>query len=62
MFLIFHLDRLDVLPVEDLGLGQAMARLYGLDPADRVGMARLGERWRPSGKRVSLTSGRLNVK
>ncbi len=31
MHLLFHLDRLDVLPTGDLGLQMAAARLYGLD-------------------------------
>ena len=48
MHLIFHLDRLDVLPVDDVGLQNAAARAYGHDegltPAE---LAELGEAWRP---------------
>lgn len=48
MFLIFHLDRLDVLPVGDLGLRQGFRDLYGLDaepsPAELTAAA---EVWRP---------------
>jgi DNA-3-methyladenine glycosylase II len=48
MFLMFHLDRPDVLPVGDLGIRRAFERAYGLpglpDPAE---MERLAEPWRP---------------
>ena len=33
MFLMFHLDRPDVLPVGDLGIRRAIERAYGLDGA-----------------------------
>jgi methylated-DNA-[protein]-cysteine S-methyltransferase len=48
MFLIFRLGRLDVLPVDDLGLRKGVQRLRGnrtLPGADEV--RRQGERWRP---------------
>src|SRR5260370_27498816 len=47
-FLIFALDRPDVLLSGDLALRHAVQRLYGLDhlPAERE-MAELAERWRP---------------
>ncbi|MFN2369540.1 MAG: methylated-DNA--[protein]-cysteine S-methyltransferase [Candidatus Krumholzibacteriia bacterium] len=47
MHLIFHLGRLDVLPVDDVGLQNAAARAYGLDAVTPARLAELGERWRP---------------
>ncbi len=48
IFLMFHLIRPDVLPVGDLGIREAMRRLYELDarpePAE---MERLSAPWRP---------------
>ena len=48
MFLIFTLNRPDVLPVDDLGLVEGVRRVYGLDarpkPKEVIPMA---ERWRP---------------
>ena len=48
MFLIFHLERPDVLPVGDLGIRRAVRTEYGLDelpaPAE---MERIAEPWRP---------------
>jgi DNA-3-methyladenine glycosylase II len=48
MFLIFSLNRMDVLPVDDLGLRAAVKSLYGL--ADLPGAKQLrvlGETWHP---------------
>jgi DNA-3-methyladenine glycosylase II len=47
-FLIFALDRPDVLLSGDLALRRAVQRLYGLDhlPAERE-MVEAAERWRP---------------
>lgn len=48
MFLIFHLGRADVLPVDDLGFREATKRAYDL--SERPGapaLTELGERWRP---------------
>ncbi len=49
MFLMFHLERPDVLAVGDLGIRRAIERAYGLDqlpsPAE---VERIGEPWRPS--------------
>ena len=48
MFLIFTLNRPDVLPVDDLGLREGARDLYGLP--ERPGakqLTDLGERWRP---------------
>ena len=48
MFLIFRLQRLDVLPVDDLGIVNAIQRAYRLrkkPTADRL--RKLGEAWRP---------------
>jgi len=48
MHLIFHLGRLDVLPVDDVGLQNAAARAYGLgDSLTPAELAELGENWRP---------------
>ena len=48
MFLMFHLGRPDVLPVNDVGINRAMLKQYRLDalpkPAD---VLRIGENWRP---------------
>ncbi len=48
MFLMFHLQRPDVLPVGDLGIRKAMQRAYALDelpgPAQ---MEAIAEPWRP---------------
>ena len=55
MFLIFHLQRPDVLPVGDLGVRNAAKREYGLDelpgPAE---LTELGEPWRPHRSLASL--------
>jgi 3-methyladenine DNA glycosylase/8-oxoguanine DNA glycosylase len=48
MFLIFRLQRPDVLPVGDLGIVKAVQRAYKLRKApspDRL--TRIGEAWRP---------------
>lgn len=52
MILIFHLRRPDVLPLGDIGLLNAAARLYGWDGTDalserREALASHAERWRP---------------
>ncbi|HAE13887.1 MAG TPA: DNA-3-methyladenine glycosylase 2 family protein, partial [Bacteroidetes bacterium] len=51
MLLMFCLGRPDVMPVDDLGIQQAMTRLYDLDPADskqlKKDMLFIAERWRP---------------
>jgi len=48
MYLMFHLQRPDILPVGDLGIRRAVERAYGLpelpDPARLTGIA---EPWRP---------------
>jgi DNA-3-methyladenine glycosylase II len=48
MILIFHLNRPDILPLDDLGIREAFKRLYNLD--DRPGpdeMTLIAEPWRP---------------
>jgi 3-methyladenine DNA glycosylase/8-oxoguanine DNA glycosylase len=48
MFLMFRLRRPDVLPVDDLGIVNAITRLYGLrkkPKPDRI--RKIGEAWRP---------------
>ena len=48
MHMIFHLDRLDVLPVGDLGLRMAAAKLYGLEEyATPAELTEIAEPWRP---------------
>ncbi len=48
MFLMFHLGRPDVLPVNDVGINRAMMRHYGLDSLPTPPeVLRIGEPWRP---------------
>ena len=48
MFLMFHLERPDVLPVGDLGIRRAIERAYGLDALPQApAIERIGEPWRP---------------
>jgi DNA-3-methyladenine glycosylase II len=48
MFLIFQLERPDVLAVGDLGVRRAVQRAYGLDELPSAGeLERLAEPWRP---------------
>jgi DNA-3-methyladenine glycosylase II len=48
MFLIFHLDRPDVLATGDLGIRKAMMAAYGLDALpDPQTMERIATPWRP---------------
>jgi DNA-3-methyladenine glycosylase II len=48
MFLMFRLHRPDVLPVGDLGIVNAVQRLYGLRKRpDSKRLMKLGEPWRP---------------
>lgn len=51
MLLMFTLGREDVFAVDDLGIQQAMTRLYKLDPDDKKAMKekmiRLSTRWAP---------------
>jgi DNA-3-methyladenine glycosylase II len=48
MFLIFRLQRPDVLPVGDLGIGTAVQRLYRLRKRpDPERLRKIGEAWRP---------------
>jgi 3-methyladenine DNA glycosylase/8-oxoguanine DNA glycosylase len=48
MFLIFVLNRPDVLPVDDLGVRKGLQALYGLAEVPRAdGALAIGERWRP---------------
>ena len=48
MFLMFRLHRLDVLPVDDLGIRAAMRRYYNLEALpDRKTTERIGEPWKP---------------
>ena len=48
MHLLFHLGRLDVLAVDDLGLRNAAGKAYGLgESATAAQLTELGEGWRP---------------
>lgn len=50
MILMFTIGRPDVFPVDDLGIQQAMARLFGLDEKDKKikhKMIELSEPWQP---------------
>ncbi len=48
MFLMFNLRRPDVLPVDDLGFRNAVAKAYGLgQPPTAKELKSIGERWRP---------------
>jgi DNA-3-methyladenine glycosylase II len=48
MFLMFHLERPDVLPVGDLGIRRAIERAYGLEALpDPPAMEAIAEPWRP---------------
>ncbi len=50
MILMFRLGRLDVFPVDDLGVRQGMMALYGLDAKGKVLIAEMtdiAEQWKP---------------
>ncbi len=48
MFLIFHMRRPNVLPVNDVGINRAIMRQYGLDAMPKGDeVTRIGEKWRP---------------
>jgi DNA-3-methyladenine glycosylase II len=48
MYLMFHLGRPDVLPVNDVGINRAIQRLYGLDAPPKPDEVRgIGQPWRP---------------
>jgi DNA-3-methyladenine glycosylase II len=48
MLLIFRLNRLDVLPVDDLGVRSAIQKLYQLDDLpNKKTIEALGQKWRP---------------
>jgi DNA-3-methyladenine glycosylase II len=48
MFLMFHLERPDVLPVGDLGIRRAIERAYALDALPQPAqMEAIAEPWRP---------------
>lgn len=48
MFLIFSLNRLDILPVDDLGLQVAVQNIYGLkNRPDAKRLRTLGKKWHP---------------
>ena len=48
MFLMFHLERPDILPVGDLGIRRAIERAYALDHLpDAQEITQIAEPWRP---------------
>ena len=48
MFLMFHLERPDVLPTGDLGIRRAIELAYGLDGLpDPAAMEAIAQPWRP---------------
>ncbi|MGE5594694.1 MAG: DNA-3-methyladenine glycosylase family protein [Hyphomicrobiales bacterium] len=48
MFLLFHLRRSDVLPVNDIGINRAIRRHYGLEAMPKPEeVLRIGAPWRP---------------
>lgn len=47
MFLIFHLHRPDVLPVNDLGIRSAIAKLYNLNAPDPKTIEKVAQKWQP---------------
>ena len=48
MFLIFSLGRLDVLPVDDLGLKKGIQLMFSLDELpNRAQIEKLAQKWRP---------------
>lgn len=48
MFLIFHLQRPDVLPLDDIGLQRAISQhYYGNQPVDKKTMRELAKPWQP---------------
>lgn len=55
MFLLINLERLDILPIGDLGIRSAVQRLYRLDhlPTPRE-VETIGEKWRPNRSLASL--------
>ncbi|MCU0335219.1 MAG: DNA-3-methyladenine glycosylase 2 family protein [Chitinophagaceae bacterium] len=58
MLLMFSMQREDVFPADDLGIQQAMQKLYKLRPADKKAllnkMRQLADKWRPYRTYASL--------
>jgi DNA-3-methyladenine glycosylase II len=58
MLLMFTLGREDVFPADDLGIQQAMIKVYGLDGANKKGLKKdmtvIAERWAPYRTYASL--------
>ena len=55
MFLIFHLERPDVLPTGDLGIRRAVQIEYGLDELpDHDELTRIADPWRPQRTLASI--------
>lgn len=48
MFLMFSLRRVDVFPVDDLGMQNGFRKVYGMSKApDKEMMKRVSEKWKP---------------
>lgn len=47
MFIMFSLGREDVFSLGDLGLRNAVAKLYGVDRDDRVAIEQISQKWKP---------------
>ena len=48
MFLMFHLERPDLLPVGDLGIRRAIERAYALDSLpEPAAIEKIADPWRP---------------
>jgi DNA-3-methyladenine glycosylase II len=54
MFLIFHLDRPDVLPLGDLGVRRAVERAYATPDLTPARLVEIAEPWRPYRSTASL--------
>jgi len=54
MFLLFHLERPDVLSGGDLGIRKATQIEYGLEGMPTVRVVEIGEPWRPNRSLASL--------
>jgi len=47
MFLMFSLGRPDIFSVQDVGLQNAMKKLYGLEEIKKEELLRISEKWKP---------------
>ena len=47
MILMFSLDRLDILPLNDLGIQKAFEKLYKVKMGKQKKMIKIAEKWKP---------------